>query len=114
MHSFIWPMMTRVGKAPPPPPRFDHLTNAFSTPVAVSRVKRARTEATSPGASPSKVRELTAVRSSPTPEAIEEQVDEVIDIQWHPGLDTDEPMQSDEEEVDQKAEVGPYTLLRRR
>lgn len=100
-----------LGRAPPPPPKFGHLNNAFQTPLVISRVKRARTEAVSPtngrspGPSPTKVkdREGSAQRSSPAPD--EEIMEDFMDAHWFNG-DADEPMIMDEVEVvDNKAEV---------
>lgn len=56
--------------------------------------------------SPTKLRdrESTVQRSSPIPDA-EEEVEEIMDMQWFPGLEADEPMLKEIEEPDHKAEV---------
>ncbi len=103
-----------LGKEVPPALKFNHLNNAFQTPITVSRVKRARTEAMSParspGPSPTKARVQAAPRSWPVAEVFEEPVEGVMDVQWFPGLEGDEVMPLEEvEEVDHKAEVRLHT-----
>ena len=113
------------GRLPaPPPPRFGQLNNAFTTPTAVSRVKRARTEAMSPSretrsptkvpsprASPLRNRAASVLRSSPAaapvdlPEEFME--DGVMGPDWVVEPERELPMPIDEvDTVDHKSEVS--------